>query len=91
MEANATDQPAPRKISALLSDQRLILRETKRAVTPFGPGTPHSARGRHRLKRRTTGEVNWWENDGQPAAYLTPSHSATRGHCCRNAMAEMPM
>jgi hypothetical protein len=30
--ANATDKP----VQALLSDERLILRETKRAVTPFG-------------------------------------------------------
>ncbi|HEX3879937.1 MAG TPA: hypothetical protein VHW24_23300 [Bryobacteraceae bacterium] len=36
MEANATDKPVPRKIIALLSDERLILRETQRAVTPFG-------------------------------------------------------
>src|SRR6202521_1942549 len=36
MESNATDKPVPREITALLSDERLILRETKRAVTPFG-------------------------------------------------------
>ena len=30
------DKPVPREIIALLSDERLILRETKRAVTPFG-------------------------------------------------------
>src|SRR6267142_1366335 len=36
MESNATDKPVPREISALLSDERLILRETQRAVTPFG-------------------------------------------------------
>jgi len=36
MESNATDKPVPREIIALLSDERLILRETKRAVTPFG-------------------------------------------------------
>jgi hypothetical protein len=36
MESDATDKPVPREISALLSDERLILRETKRAVTPFG-------------------------------------------------------
>jgi len=36
MESNATDKPVPRAIDALLSDERLILRETKRAVTPFG-------------------------------------------------------
>jgi hypothetical protein len=28
--------PVPREIAALLSSERLILRETKRAVTPFG-------------------------------------------------------
>ena len=36
MELKATDKPVPREITALLSDERLILRETQRAVTPFG-------------------------------------------------------
>src|ERR1700686_597080 len=36
MESNATDKPVPREINALLSDERLVLRETQRAVTPFG-------------------------------------------------------
>ena len=36
MESNATDKPVPREIDALLSDERLIVRETQRAVTPFG-------------------------------------------------------
>src|ERR1700691_173613 len=36
MEPNARNKPVPREINALLSDQRLILRETQRAVTPFG-------------------------------------------------------
>ena len=36
MEPNTTDTSVPREISALLSSERLILRETKRAVTPFG-------------------------------------------------------
>src|SRR5207237_10217278 len=36
MESSATDKPVPREIAALLSDERLILRETRRAVTPFG-------------------------------------------------------
>jgi len=36
METNATDKPVPREVNALLSDGRLILRETQRAVTPFG-------------------------------------------------------
>src|SRR5260370_6693525 len=36
METGATDNPVPREIAALLSDERLILRETQRAVTPFG-------------------------------------------------------
>src|SRR5437764_1293219 len=36
MESNARDKPVPREITALLSDERLILRETQRAVTPFG-------------------------------------------------------
>jgi hypothetical protein len=35
MESNAPDKSVPREITALLSDERLI-RETKRAVTPFG-------------------------------------------------------
>jgi hypothetical protein len=36
MESNTTDKPVPREISALLSKERLIVRETQRAVTPFG-------------------------------------------------------
>ena len=36
MESDAADKPVPREIDALLSDERLILRETQRAVTPFG-------------------------------------------------------
>jgi hypothetical protein len=36
MRLSATDKPVPREIEALLSDERLILRETQRAVTPFG-------------------------------------------------------
>jgi Transposase DDE domain group 1 len=36
MEPNASDKPVPREIAAVLSDERVILRETKRAVTPFG-------------------------------------------------------
>lgn len=36
MESKATDKPVPRGITALFSDERLILRETQRAVTPFG-------------------------------------------------------
>jgi hypothetical protein len=36
MESNATDKPVPREINTLLWDERLILRETQRAVTRFG-------------------------------------------------------
>jgi hypothetical protein len=36
VEPNTTDNSVPREINALLSGERLILRETKRAVTPFG-------------------------------------------------------
>lgn len=36
MESSATDKAIQREIRTLLSDERLILRETKRAVTPFG-------------------------------------------------------
>jgi hypothetical protein len=36
METNAADKPVPREIHSLLSDERVILRETERAVTPFG-------------------------------------------------------
>src|SRR5262245_43644900 len=36
MESKATDKPVPREITALLSDERLIRRETQRTVTPFG-------------------------------------------------------
>ncbi len=36
MQNNAVDKSVPREIAALLSSERLILRETKRAVSPFG-------------------------------------------------------
>jgi hypothetical protein len=36
MGPNIPDKPVPREIRALLSDERPILRETQRAVTPFG-------------------------------------------------------
>ena len=36
METQTADKSVPREIAALLSSERLILRETKRAVTPFG-------------------------------------------------------
>lgn len=37
MKSIARDKPVPREITALLlQDERLILRETQRAVTPFG-------------------------------------------------------
>jgi Transposase DDE domain group 1 len=36
MESEARDKAVPREINALLSEERLILRETQRAVTPFG-------------------------------------------------------
>ena len=36
MEANTPDKTVPREIAALLSGERVMLRETKRAVTPFG-------------------------------------------------------
>lgn len=36
METETTGKSVPREIAALLSSERLILRETKRAVTPFG-------------------------------------------------------
>jgi hypothetical protein len=36
VETQAADNSVPREIAALLSSERLILRETKRAVTPFG-------------------------------------------------------
>ena len=36
VEPDTTDNSVPREINALLSGERLILRETKRAVTPFG-------------------------------------------------------
>jgi hypothetical protein len=36
MKPEAADNSVPREISALLSNQRLILRETQRAVTPLG-------------------------------------------------------
>jgi Transposase DDE domain group 1 len=36
MSPEATDSPVPREMLALLSQERVILRETQRAVTPFG-------------------------------------------------------
>ena len=36
MQDNVADKSVPREITSLLSGERLILRETKRAVTPFG-------------------------------------------------------
>src|SRR6201998_1077275 len=36
MEAKSGDSPVPFEIRALLSDQRVVLRETSRAVTPLG-------------------------------------------------------
>jgi Transposase DDE domain group 1 len=36
VESKTTDKSVPREIAALLSSERLILRETKRSVTPFG-------------------------------------------------------
>ena len=36
METKTTDRLVPREIAALLSGERVILRETKRAVTPYG-------------------------------------------------------
>jgi len=36
MNPDAADNSVPREISALLSKERLILRETRRAVTPLG-------------------------------------------------------
>jgi hypothetical protein len=36
MENTIADETVPREITALLSSERLILRETERAVTPFG-------------------------------------------------------
>ena len=36
MDSKTTDKIVPREVAALLSGERIILRETKRAVTPFG-------------------------------------------------------
>jgi hypothetical protein len=36
MSAEAADSSVPREVLALLSNERLIVRETQRAVTPFG-------------------------------------------------------
>lgn len=36
MESKATDKPVPREIKALVSEERLILRERQRAAAPFG-------------------------------------------------------
>ncbi|MBV8475091.1 MAG: hypothetical protein JO266_11470 [Acidobacteria bacterium] len=36
MSPQPTDNPVPREMLALLSKERLIVRETQRAVTPFG-------------------------------------------------------
>jgi hypothetical protein len=39
MKPDAVDNSVRREVSALLSNQRLILRETQRAVTPLGGAT----------------------------------------------------
>ncbi|HLJ14137.1 MAG TPA: hypothetical protein VKV15_06545 [Bryobacteraceae bacterium] len=36
MEPNPTHKPVPRDIAALLLDERVVLRQRQRAVTPFG-------------------------------------------------------
>src|SRR3954471_9781853 len=36
MEKDTRDYSVPREVQALLSEERLILRETGRAITPFG-------------------------------------------------------
>ena len=36
MEPKTADNPVPREIRALFSHQRVVLRETSRAVTPLG-------------------------------------------------------
>ena len=36
VETKTADKSVPQEIAALLSSERLILRETRRAVTPFG-------------------------------------------------------
>ena len=36
MRPQATDDLVPREMLALLSNERLVVRETQRAVTPFG-------------------------------------------------------
>jgi hypothetical protein len=36
VETKTSDKPVPQEIAALLSGERVILRETKRAVTPYG-------------------------------------------------------
>jgi hypothetical protein len=36
MEPTTPDKPVPREVHALQADERRILRETQRAVTPFG-------------------------------------------------------
>jgi hypothetical protein len=36
VETKTAEKSVPREITALLSSERLILRETQRAVTPFG-------------------------------------------------------
>jgi hypothetical protein len=49
MESKAADKPVPLQITAMWSDERLILRETQRAVTPFG-GIAVSFPGQNRLR-----------------------------------------
>jgi len=39
MKPDALNNPVPREINALLSNERVILRETRRAVTPLGGAT----------------------------------------------------
>ena len=62
MEANTPDKTVPREIAALLSGERVILRETKRAVTPFGGVAVFIA------YLRKVGSVPWTGVSSRPTA-----------------------
>src|SRR6516164_6762075 len=83
MRQDAGDNSVPREISALLSNQRLILRETQRAVTPLG-GVAVFEAFLHKLgfveQLRQHMPIQWqpssrfsWRYWREPDALLTPT------------------
>jgi hypothetical protein len=67
VEPNTTDYSVPREINALLSSERLILRETKRAVTPFGGLAVFVS---YLCKIDLVGRIRQW----MPVCWRSPNH-----------------